>query len=179
LLNGTTSTNILASPTFNTFPNNTNTTLSSTNFPYSSQSSFSSIKPTHNSQISSNIVQLNSSHNNDVTVHYLGGYVIRESDHPFIFNENFNQKENNEQIQCIICQKIDFSQRFFDQENKFCSNLCSFKSNEIKTPIIPEPMEEQISLPPDHGLPTDPSKWTVRIQYFLFIEKFLNIYFYF
>jgi len=183
LINGTTSTNILASPTFNTFPNNTNTTLSSTNFPYSSQSSFSSITPVHNSQVSSNIVQLNSSpikslsnNHNDVTVHYLGGYVIRESDHPFTSNENFNQKENNEQIQCIICQKIDFSQRFFDQENKFCSNLCSFKSNEIKTPIIPEPIEEQISLPPDHGLPTDPSKWTVRIKFFLFIEKFLYIY---
>jgi hypothetical protein len=144
----------------NTYPNNTNTILSSTNYPYSSQSSFSSITPTHNSQISSSIKSLNKN-NNDITVHYLGGYVIRESDHPFISNENINQKENTEQIQCIICQKIDFSQKFFDQENKFCSNLCSFKSNETKIPIITEP----ISLPPDHGLPTDPNKWTVRIKF--------------
>ncbi len=157
LLNGTTSTNILAPSTFNTYPNNTNTTLSSTTYPYASQSvpkeysqpSFSSITPTHHPQISSttnsNIIPFNSSpikssNNNDVTVHYIGGYVIRESNHPFTSNENLNQKENHDQIRCIICQKIDFSQRFFDQEKKFCSKLCSSKSNENKIPIINEPI---------------------------------------
>jgi hypothetical protein len=82
---------------------------------------------------------LNSSNNNDVTVHYIGGYVIRESSQPFLSNENMNQKENNDQIRCIICQKMDFSQRFFDQEKKFCSKLCLMQSNENKTPIINEP----------------------------------------
>ena len=123
-------------PTFNT-----NTTLSSTTFPYSSQSYFLIIKYLlHQFTNISNIVQLNSSpmksSNNDVTVHYIGGFVIRESNHPFISNENLNQKENNEQIRCIICQKIDFSQRFFDQEKKFCSKLCSLKSTENKIPIL-------------------------------------------
>jgi len=84
---------------------------------------------------------LNSSNNNnnDVTVHYIGGYVIRESSQPFLSNENINQKENNDQIRCIICQKMDYSQRFFDQEKKFCSKLCLMQSNENKTPIINEP----------------------------------------
>lgn len=201
LLNGTASTNILTSPTFNTYSNNPTT------YPYSSQSivqqpSYPSVTiPTHNIQ-PSNIVQLNTSpikssnNNNDVTVHYLGGYVIRESNHPFSSNENVNLKENNEQIRCIICQKIDFLQKFFDQENKFCSKLCSFQSNEnrpaisnepirvkkrkisfskksffivlqnFQNPIPQQPIDESISLPPDHGLPSDPSKWTVRISKF-------------
>ena len=42
-----------------------------------------------------------------------------------------------------------------------------FYNNHIESNI-----DEQMSLPPDHGLPTDPSKWTVRIQYFFLIEKF-------
>jgi hypothetical protein len=34
--------------------------------------------------------------------------------------------------------------------------------------MIPQPpiVDEQTSLPPDHGLPSDPSKWTVRNRYF-------------
>ncbi len=136
MLNGTPPTNILAPPpTFNTYS-------------YSSQPSFSSITSTNNPQISSNLVQLNPSpikssnntNNNDVTVHYIGGYVIRESNHPFSSSENLNQKENNEQIRCIMCQKIDYSQKFFDQVNKFCSKLCAIKSNENKIPIINEPI---------------------------------------
>ena len=191
-LTGSTPTNILTPPTFNTFSNNPSTTLSSTTFPYSSQpmtkdSSLPSITPTHNLQISSttnsivpNIVHLNSSptktSNNDIAVHYIGGFLIRESNQPFL-----HQKENTDQLRCTICQKVDFSQRFFDQEKKFCSNSCSLQSNENRTPIISEPIrvgfentipqqrvepniDEQVSLSPDHGLPADPNKWTVRAR---------------
>ncbi len=87
----------------------------------------------------SNTAQLNSSKNDDVTVHYIGGYVIRESNQPFLLNENHNQKENTDQIRCVICQKVDLSQRFFDQGKKFCSKLCSMQPNENKTPINNEP----------------------------------------
>ena len=133
MLNGTSS-------TFNTFPNNPNTALSSTTFPYSSpQTHNNQIPSTANTNVS-NIVQLNCSPvkalNNDVTVHYIGGFVIRESNHPFVSNENVN----NDQIRCIICQKMDFSQKFFDYEKKFCSKLCSLKLTENKTPMISEPI---------------------------------------
>ncbi|CAF3373032.1 unnamed protein product [Rotaria sp. Silwood1] len=208
LLNGTTSTNILTSPTFNTLVNTTNPSISSTTFPYLSQPitteysqpSISSVTPTHNLEISSrtssnlsNIVQQNSSpkksSNNDIAVHYIGGFVIRESSHPFVANDNLNYKDNTDQLQCIVCQKIDFSQRFFDREKKFCSILCLSKSNENKPSIINEPIRvveniivqqpiesninEQIPLPHDHGLPTDPSKWTV-LQVGQFIARLTN-----
>ncbi|CAF1311384.1 unnamed protein product [Adineta steineri] len=214
LLNGTTtSTNMLAPPTYNTYSNNTNTALSSTTFPYSSpsiskeysQPTVPSITPIHNLQTSttttssnvSNIAPLNSSSikssNNDIAVHYIGGFVIRESSHPFLPNENVIHKENNDQLRCITCQKTDFSSRFFDQEKKYCSKLCSLKLNENKPPIITEPIrvnknlieniipqqpvepniDEQIPLPPDHGLPTDPSKWTV-LQVGEFIARLTN-----
>ncbi|CAF0756891.1 unnamed protein product [Rotaria sordida] len=207
LLNGTTSTKTLTSPKFNTLANTTNSSLSSTTFPYLSQSvtkeysqsSTSSITPTHNfertSQTNSNlsnIIQQNSSSsssNHDIAVHYIGGFVIRESDHPFVVNDNLNQNNNNNQLQCIICQKIDISQRFFDREKKFCSILCSSKSNENKPLIINEPIRvleninvqqsidsninEQIPLPHDHGLPTDPNKWTV-LQVGQFIARLTN-----
>jgi len=100
----------------------------------------------------------------------------------FLAKDNLN---HNDQSRCIICQKIDYSQRFFDQEKKFCSKLCSSKSNETKTStikvfenIIPQqPVEsnidEQISLPPDHGLPADPSKWTV-LQVGEYIARLTN-----
>lgn len=129
---------MLTSPTYNTYPSH----------PYPSQqqtTSYPSLTSTHNTQISSNIpnlVQLNTSpiktsntSNDNVTVHYIGGHIIRESNHPFSSNENMNAKENTEQIRCTICQRIDYIQRFFDQENKFCSQLCSLKSNENKIPI--------------------------------------------
>jgi hypothetical protein len=134
LLNGTSS-------TFNTFPVNPKTALSSTTFPYSSPPTRTIQIPTITNSNVSNIVQLNSSppvksSNNDIAVHYIGGFVIRESNHPFVANENVN----NDQIRCVICQKIDASQRFFDPEKKFCSKLCSLKLHEIKTPMISEPI---------------------------------------
>jgi hypothetical protein len=146
---------MLAPATFNTYSNNTNTALSSNTFPYSSQSitkeysqPMPSITPIHNIQtsstINSNIVPLNSSpiksSNNDIAVHYIGGFVIRESSQPFLHNDNLNHKENNDQLRCIICQKLDFSQRFYNQEKKFCSKSCFLNSNENKTPTIIEPI---------------------------------------
>jgi hypothetical protein len=165
---------MFAPQTFNTFTNNPNTTLLST-FPYSSQStefsrpSITSISG-QNLQISSpsipitssprsanvpNIVQLNTSPikslNNDIAVHYIGGFLIRESSHPFLSHENLNQKENNnndlptDQMQCVVCKTIDFSRRFFDKERQYCSQSCLIRSygTEIpyeKTPPITEPI---------------------------------------
>ncbi|UJR16092.1 hypothetical protein I4U23_003004 [Adineta vaga] len=209
LLNGnTSSTTVLTPPTYNTYTNNSTTPLSSTTFPYSSQPiakeyhspTVPLVIPTHNLQTTSikntnvsNIVPLESSprksSNNDIAVHYIGGYVIRESSQPFLPHDNSNHKENHDQLRCITCQKSDNSHRFYDQEKKFCSKLCSLKSNEIQTPIITEPIkvlenvipqqsydsnnDEPISLPPDHGLPSDPSKWTVS-QVGEFIARLTN-----
>lgn len=150
LLNGNVSTNILAPSTYNTFSNTPNSTLPSTNFSYSSpsvtkeytQPSYSSLSPTSTVPISStnNTAQLNNSNSNDVTVHYIGGYVIRESTQPFAVNESLHQKENTDQIRCVVCQKMDFPQRFFDLTKKFCSNLCSLQANENKIPVRNEPI---------------------------------------
>lgn len=150
LLNGTVATNILASPTFNTLNNNRSPVLSTTTYPCLNQTqtitkeycppSFSSMTPTHNLEISSktnsnhiNHVPLHSSpiksSNNDIAVHYIGGFVIRESSQPFLYNDNTKQKDTNDQLRCVICQKLDFSHRFFDQEKKLCSILCSSQSN--------------------------------------------------
>ncbi|CAF2562963.1 unnamed protein product [Rotaria sp. Silwood2] len=133
-LNGTTSTNIMTSPTFNTLANTTNTSSSSTTFPYLSQSitkeysppSVPSIIPTHNVEIcsrtSSNLphtVQQNAS-------------PIKSSNNDIAVVENIN-----------VQQPIE-------------SNI-----------------NEQISLPHDHGLPTDPSKWTVS-QVGQFIARLTN-----
>jgi hypothetical protein len=175
-----------------------------------------------------NVVQLNSSpiksfnqnqNNNDVVVHYIGGFVIRESSHPFPMDdhddnlkdlnhsngkekENHSFNENNsdlgsDQLRCILCKKVDFSERFYNQEKKICSKSCSTKSSKVtkttngkkiqpeKTPPIIEPtrpipqpqveahMDEPISIPPDHGLPADPSKWTV-FQVGEFIARLTN-----
>lgn len=152
LLNGTASTNILTPPTFPSIAKD-----------------HSSLTPvqTPSNLTSLNISPIKSSTNDDVKVHFIGGYVIRESSQPFLKNETNQQKENHEQIRCVICQKLDSSQRFFNREKKFCSSLCSIKSHEnIPPPSSPPQLmqteiEEPVSLPPDHGLPHDPSKWTV------------------
>ncbi|CAF1040976.1 unnamed protein product [Adineta steineri] len=197
----------------------------------------STISPTTSSPRSStlassttvpNVVQLNPSPikplnqtpTNDIVVHYIGGFVIRESSHPFPTDEhddtlkdlnlsNGKEKENHsfndnnsdlgsDQLRCILCKKVDFSERFFNQEKRFCSKTCSTKSSKLakttngkksqpeQIPIITnEPtriienttsqinINEQIPLPPDHGLPTDPSKWTV-FQVGEFIGRLTN-----
>jgi hypothetical protein len=50
----------------------------------------------------------------------------------------------------------------------------------IDKTILQQPVEsnidEQIQLPPDHGLPVDPSKWTVSIR-FLLDKKVCNVCF--
>jgi len=169
------------------------------------------------------IKSLNQTQNNDIVVHYIGGFVIRESSHPFPTDENDDslkdlnisngkEKENHsfndnnsdlgsDQLRCILCKKVDFSERFFNQEKKFCSRSCSTKSSKLtkttngkklqhdKTPPINEPtrtienllpqqiveshIDEPISLPPDHGLPNDPSKWSV-LQVGEFIARLTN-----
>lgn len=155
LLNGTVSSNILAPSTFNTFQDaSKNTLLSSNNYSYSSPSltkdysppSFTPLTPTSTTlpisptKSISNVAQMNHSNSNDVTVHYIGGYVIRESSQPFSLNENLSQKENPEQIRCVICQKTDSPQRFVDPMKRLCSNLCSIQSNENKTSMRNEPI---------------------------------------
>jgi hypothetical protein len=188
------------------------------------------------STIVPNVVQLNSSpikslnqtQNNDIVVHYIGGFVIRESSHPFPTDDNDDnlkdlnisngkEKENHsfndnnsdlgsDQLRCLLCKKVDFSERFFNQEKKICSRSCSTKSSKLtkttngkklqhdKTPPITEPtrtvensvpqqqqqqqpiqshIDEPISLPPDHGLPHDPSKWSV-LQVGEFIARLTN-----
>ncbi len=192
-----------------------NLQISSTSSPMTSSPRQSTIA---SSTTVPNVVQLNPSpkksssqiQNNDVIVHYIGGFVIRESSHPFPIDDNEDnlkdlnisngkEKENNfndnesdlgsDQLRCILCKKVDFSERFFNQEKKICSKSCSIKSSKLiktangkklhdKTPPIIEPtksienpiiqqsiephIDEQMStLAPDHGLPTDPSKWTV------------------
>jgi hypothetical protein len=178
-----------------------------------------------------NVVQLNSSpiksfnqtQNNDIVVHYIGGFVIRESSHPFPLDdhddnfkdlnisngkekENHSFNENNsdlgsDQLRCILCKKVDFSERFYNQDKKICSKSCSTKSSKLtkttngkkiqpdKTPpiieptrpienLVPQPrveahIDEPISVPPDHGLPNDPSKWTV-FQVGEFIARLTN-----
>lgn len=181
------------------------------------------------------VVQLNSSpiktfnqtlNNNDVVVHYIGGFVIRESSQPFPIDDpdehnkdfhltNGKEKENHsfndnnsdlgsDQLRCISCKKIDFSERFYNQDKRICSKTCltkSAKANKIvdgkkhqheKTPPIIEPTrtiensfqplsststpmqyDEPVQLPPDHGLPHDPSKWTVY-QVGEFIARLTN-----
>ncbi|CAF1624942.1 unnamed protein product [Adineta ricciae] len=216
LLNGTSSaTTVLSPTTFNNFKTNSTPPLSSTTYPYSSQSiakeyhpppsSAPLVAPTQNLQSSSSsstatnnnnlssIVPLESSprksSNNDIAVHYIGGYVIRESSQPFLPLDHSNHKENHDQLRCVSCQKLDSSHRFFDHEKRYCSKLCSMKSNEIKAPIIVEPTrifenvipqqtieadnDDAISLPPDHGLPADPSKWTVA-QVGEFVARLTN-----
>ncbi|CAF1206065.1 unnamed protein product [Rotaria sordida] len=206
-----------------------NLQISSTSSPTTSSPRSSTIAST--STTVPNVVQLNPSpikslnqtQNNDIVVHYIGGFVIRESSHPFpIDDNNDNSKELNnshgkekenhsfndnnsdlgsDQLRCILCKKVDFSERFYNQEKKFCSKSCSTKSSKIikttngknldhiKTPPINEPIriiensisqqtietniDEQISLPPDHGLPADPSKWTVY-QVGEFIARLTN-----
>ncbi|CAF3485482.1 unnamed protein product [Rotaria socialis] len=209
LLNGNTSTNILTTPTFTTLTNNMSPSLSSTTFPYLSQSmtkdytqpSFSSKTPTPYLEISPraqstthSAVQLNSSpkksSNNDISVHYIGGFVIRESSHPFLSNDNLNPKDHtNDHLQCTMCQKIDFSQNFYDKDKNICSILCSSKSYENQSSNINEPLRTsdninvqspfatainvQIPLPNDHDLPADPTKWTV-LQVGQFITRLTN-----
>ncbi|CAF4264352.1 unnamed protein product, partial [Rotaria magnacalcarata] len=209
LLNGNTSTNILTTPTFTTLTNNMSPSLSSTTFPYLSQSttkdytqpSFSSKTPTPYHEMSPRaqsttptVVQLNSSpkksSNNDISVHYIGGFVIRESSHPFLSNDNLNPKDHtNDHLQCTICQKIDFSQNFYDKDKNICSIVCSSKSYENKSSNINEPLRTsdninlqstfattinaQIPLPNDHDLPADPTKWTV-LQVGQFITRLTN-----
>ena len=172
---------------------------------------------------SSPIKSLNQTQNNDVVVHYIGGFVIRESSHPFPLDDhedsfkdlnisNGKEKENHsfndnnsdlgsDQLRCILCKKVDFSERFFNQEKKVCSKACSTKSSKSikatngkkiqpdKTPPIIEParpmehilppkivethVDEPISVAPDHGLPHDPSKWTV-FQVGEFVARLTN-----
>jgi hypothetical protein len=207
-----------------------NLQISSTSSPTTSSPRSSTI--TSSSTTVPNVVQLNPSpikslnqtQNNDIVVHYIGGFVIRESSHPFptddsddnlkdLNHSNGKEKENNsfndnnsdlgsDQLRCILCKKVDFSERFFNQEKKFCSKSCSIKSfkltkttngkksqpdktsamNEATPRIIeksiPQPSneshnDEQIPLPPDHGLPADPSKWTV-LQVGEFIARLTN-----
>jgi hypothetical protein len=207
------------------------------NLQISSTSSPTTSSPRPSTIVSSttvpNVVQLNSSpiksfnqtQNNDIVVHYIGGFVIRESSHPFPLDdnddnfkdlnisngkekekENHSFNENNsdlgsDQLRCILCKKVDFSERFYNQEKKICSKSCSTKSsklikttngkkiqpdkipsmNEPTRPIenlVPQPrvethIDEPISLPPDHGLPNDPSKWTV-FQVGEFIARLTN-----
>jgi len=131
---------------------------------------YPSLTPVHNPPISSlNLSPIKTSTNDDVKVHLVGGYVIRESSQPFSKTElNKQPRDSYEQIRCIICQKLDSSQRFFDKDKKLCSNLCSTKANENIPPFqtMQTEIEEPIALPPDYGLPHDPSKWTVRIESF-------------
>ncbi|UJR30506.1 hypothetical protein I4U23_018037 [Adineta vaga] len=169
----------------------------------------SPIKPLHQAQT------------NDIVVHYIGGFVIRESSHPFPAEDsndiskdsnhsNGREKENHsfndnnsdlgsDQLRCISCKKVDFSERFHNQEKKFCSKSCSMKpsskgtkasngkkSQQEKIPFINEPtqtIEQTIpqvhhdqpktSLAHDYGLPTDPSTWTVS-QVGEFIGRLTN-----
>jgi hypothetical protein len=205
-----------------------NLQISSTSSPTTS-----SPRPSTNASSTSvpNVVQLNPSpikslnqtQTNDIVVHYIGGFVIRESSRPFPIDDNEDhlkdlnssngkEKENHsfndnnsdlgsDQLRCISCKKVDFSERFFNQEKKFCSKSCSTKSSKLtkttngkklqhdKTPPMNEPtrtidntlppqsvesqIDESIPLPPDHGLPNDPSKWTV-FQVGEFIARLTN-----
>ena len=205
-----------------------NLQISSTSSPTTSSPRSSAIAP---STSVPNIVQLNSSpikslnhnQNNDIVVHYIGGFVIRESSHPFPTDDNDDnskelkisngkEKENHslndnnsdlgsDQLRCVLCKKVDFSERFFNQEKKICSKSCSTKSSKLsktihgksfdysKMSLINEPtrtiensisqqpvesnIDEHASLPPDHGLPPDPSRWTVY-QVGEFIARLTN-----
>ncbi|CAF3979677.1 unnamed protein product [Rotaria sp. Silwood2] len=207
-----------------------NLQISSTSSPITSSPRSSTVASSSSTTVP-NVVQLNpspikslnQSQNNDIVVHYIGGFVIRESSHPFptddnnddskeLNNSHGKEKENHsfndnssdlgsDQLRCILCKKVDFSERFYNQEKKFCSKSCSTKSSKImkttngknldhiKTPPINEPIrmiensipqqsietniDEPISLPPDHGLPADPSKWTV-FQVGEFIARLTN-----
>lgn len=80
--------------------------------------------------------------NNGIAVHYIGGFVIRESSEPFVTNE----KGIQDQLKCVICQKMDFSYRFFDRENKLCSIICSTNSNENKISNNNEPVTVRFKL---------------------------------
>lgn len=167
------------------------------------------------------------SSNNDVVVHYIGGFVIRESSRPFPLDDhrdedrdqnmkdlnlsNGKEKENtsfnddhcdlgSDQLRCVSCRKIEFSERFYNQEKRICSRACATKPakptkinntkkslNEKSTfiqetvrqlenshppvPAVEIPIEEPVSLPPDHGLPSDPSKWTVCLIFNLRLNK--------
>ncbi|CAF0927333.1 unnamed protein product [Didymodactylos carnosus] len=76
--------------------------------------------------------------NNNIISHYIDGFVIRESDSPFVSDgkhDNVNiskDKENNsdigsDQLRCDYCKKLDFFERFYGSEKKFCSRACSTK----------------------------------------------------
>jgi hypothetical protein len=118
-------------------------------------------------------------------------------------NTSFNDSQSDlgsDQLRCYTCKKVDFAERFYNQEKKFCTRSCSVKSSKInkinqnkkiqhdRTPPIHEPtriietslpvqtvneiqLDEQIPLAPDHGLPTDPSKWTVGVNEILTYDR--------
>lgn len=132
------------------------------------------------------------SSNPDTATHFIGGYIIRESSQPFTIADDFEQKNksnlNFEQqpsySQCVICQTVNLSARFYDLKRLACTKICSLtlyeqsllneaqttvsasdNSIENRNPIknhSPQ-TEEQVAVPPNHGLPTDPSKWTVKL----------------
>ena len=69
-------------------------------------------------------IPFNRSSNHNVAIHYIGGFVIRESDDRLSsLNNDANQLE---------CQKIDRSERSFDQGRQLCSSI----SNENKASIL-------------------------------------------
>ena len=214
-----------------------NLQISSTSSPMTS-----SPRPSTSTSVPS-VVQLNpspiksfnqKSSNNDIVVHYIGGYVIRESSQPFPSEDhraavdddaderikdlnlsNGKEKENtsfndnqsdlgSDQLRCLQCKKVDFSERFYNQEKRFCSRACSIKSSKVikpinqakklqhdRTPPIQEPtrvaenslppasaVDEQTPVPPDHGLPSDPSKWTVSNLSDFSCSSTLPVFFY-
>ena len=199
-----------------------------TSSPRMSTSTTTLSSTTNNTTTVPNVVQLNPSpikslnpnpSNNDVVVHYIGGFIIRESSQPFPLEDRRDEDHNNtikdlnlsngkekentslnedhsdlgsDQLRCISCRKVDFSERFYNQEKRVCSRACATKpsrlskTNSVKKPLhekappiqetsssrpidhahalqssAPSPIEETMPLPPDHGLPADPSKWTV------------------
>ncbi|CAF1071974.1 unnamed protein product [Didymodactylos carnosus] len=79
--------------------------------------------------------------NNNIISHYIDGFIIRESDSPFVSDgkhddDNLNiskEKENDsdigsDQLRCDYCKKIDFFERFYGNEKKYCSRTCSTKA---------------------------------------------------
>lgn len=140
-------------------------------YPSSSVSSYSPIPPRSDSSFLTPMKSLqipttsSPSPNQEKIVHYIGGYIIRESRQasPKKEKENATEHRTAKIVQCQICQAMDIQSRFFDAEGKFCSKECSIvsTSSQIVENHPLEPVEEAVPLPPDYGLPEDPNKWTV------------------
>ena len=128
--------------------------------------------------------------NPDTAIHYIDGYVIRESSQPFSYKEEVDQSDRggacskNDHptalLQCAVCQTVNIASRFFDQTRLACSKICSITLMEralAEEKVLPNNFYSSIHnsttencnststvsvTSPHHGLPTDPSKWTVN-----------------